>query len=68
MLWLLQTMVCTCFYLVGVYILSGNPKHSVIDTNHGIDQVRFVCVYILSGNPDHAVIHANYGIYLFYLV
>jgi hypothetical protein len=40
------------FYLVGVYALSGYPKHVVIYSNHGIYLFYLIGVYILSENPD----------------
>jgi len=56
------------FYLVGVYILSGNPEHVVVDIYHGFYLFYLVGVYILSGIPEHVVVYAHQGIYLFYLV
>ena len=55
-------------YLVGFYILSGNPEHIVVNTNHGICLFYLVGVYILSCNPENVVIYIYHGFYLFYLV
>ena len=44
------------FYLVGVYILSGNPENIVIYTHYGIYLFYHVGLYILSGNPEHVVL------------
>jgi hypothetical protein len=49
-------------------MLSGNPEHVVVYTNHCINLFYLVGVYIPSGNAEHVVIYTNHGIYLFYLV
>jgi hypothetical protein len=59
--------VIDLFYLVGVYILSGNPEHVAVYTNHGIYLFYLVVFHIPSGIPEHVVVYTN-GIYLFYLV
>ena len=61
-------MVCTCFYLVGVYILSEYPEHVVIYVNHGIYLFCLPGVCILSGHPEHVVVDTHDGIYMFYCV
>ena len=47
------------FYLVGLYILSGNPERVVVYTNHCIYLFYLVGLYILSGNPEHVVLGDN---------
>jgi hypothetical protein len=64
MLWFIKVMVCICFYLVGIYILSESPEHVVVDANHGIHMFYFVGVYILLGYPEHVVVDANHGIHM----
>ena len=52
-------MLFFTYYLVGVYVLSGNPEHVVVYANHGIYLFYLVGVYMLSGNPEHVVLGDN---------
>jgi hypothetical protein len=56
----MQIILSICFYLVGVYILSENPEHVVVDANHGIHLFYLAGGNILSGNTEHVVIYYNH--------